>query len=504
MNSKRRTIQLTFEYFVDLTALIFANIMAMLICSAIKKMPYSSTASFHLYAVAVFISYNAVFLCFSHSLNLLQRSRTMEMITVLRNCLLTYMANAVMLVLTRNDFINGRYVFILSLVFYIALSSLNRYVLKRILIYRFSNSKMVSLVGVITVSERAQDFVEKLSTDWSRKIEGLALLDAKYENGVYKHQYCKTVKDEKGVSTVIREKEFETVREISGIKICANRDNIISWIKATPLDEVFINVPHADEYETSELVEEIESMGITVHVNIPSIENLVEKSEFNNVSCTMIAGFPTATLTATEPMTVWESFIKRILDIIGGLIGSIISLPIIAITAIPLLIESPGPLIFKQPRVGKNGRIFYIYKLRSMYTDAEERKKELMSKNKMDGLMFKMDNDPRITKVGRFIRKTSIDELPQFWNVLKGDMSLVGTRPPTVDEFEQYESHHKRRLSMRPGITGMWQVSGRSNIQDFEEVVRLDVEYIDNWSMWLDIKILLKTIVVVLKGRGAE
>ena len=139
-----------------------------------------------------------------------------------------------------------------------------------------------------------------------------------------------------------------------------------------------------------------------------------------------------------------------------------------------------------------------------MYTDAEKRKAELMASNEMNGFMFKMDNDPRITKVGKFIRKTSIDELPQFWNVLKGDMSLVGTRPPTIDEFDKYESHHKRRLSMRPGITGMWQVSGRSDIQNFEEVVQLDCEYIDNWSPLLDIKILFKTVWVVLKGSGAE
>lgn len=139
-----------------------------------------------------------------------------------------------------------------------------------------------------------------------------------------------------------------------------------------------------------------------------------------------------------------------------------------------------------------------------MYTDAEKRKAELMANNKMSGFMFKMDNDPRITKVGKFIRKTSIDELPQFWNVLKGDMSLVGTRPPTIDEFDKYESHHKRRLSMRPGITGMWQVSGRSDIQNFEDVVRLDCEYIDNWSPALDLKILFKTVWVVLKGSGAE
>lgn len=136
--------------------------------------------------------------------------------------------------------------------------------------------------------------------------------------------------------------------------------------------------------------------------------------------------------------------------------------------------------------------------------DAEERKKELMDQNKMNGLMFKMDNDPRITKVGKFIRKTSIDELPQFWNVLKGDMSLVGTRPPTMDEFVKYKSKYKRRLSIKPGITGMWQASGRSDITDFDEVLALDLEYIDNWSIGLDIKLLFKTVFVAVFGKGAE
>ena len=139
-----------------------------------------------------------------------------------------------------------------------------------------------------------------------------------------------------------------------------------------------------------------------------------------------------------------------------------------------------------------------------MYIDAEERKKELMAQNEVEGLMFKMENDPRITKVGRFIRKTSIDELPQFWNVLIGDMSLVGTRPPTEDEFEKYNLHYRRRLSMTPGLTGMWQVSGRSDIDNFDDVVKLDLKYIDNWSLTLDIKILLQTILVVFTGKGSK
>ena len=180
-----------------------------------------------------------------------------------------------------------------------------------------------------------------------------------------------------------------------------------------------------------------------------------------------------------------------------------------------IYIKSPGPIFFSQVRIGKNGKKFKIYKFRSMYMDAEERKAELMSQNKMEGLMFKMDYDPRIIGsekkdkngnpkgIGNFIRKTSLDEFPQFWNVLKGDMSLVGTRPPTVDEWEKYELHHRSRMSIKPGITGMWQVSGRSDITDFEEVVKLDTEYIENWSIGLDVKILLKTVTSVLKSEGS-
>lgn len=144
--------------------------------------------------------------------------------------------------------------------------------------------------------------------------------------------------------------------------------------------------------------------------------------------------------------------------------GIVISLPIMLTLIIPLKLESPGSFIFKQKRVGRNGRIFYIHKVRSMYIDAEKRKQELISKNEMSGHMFKIEKDPRITKIGHFIRKTSIDELPQFFDVLAGNMSLIGTRPPTIDEFEQYENHHKRRLSMKPGITGLWQISGRNKI----------------------------------------
>jgi lipopolysaccharide/colanic/teichoic acid biosynthesis glycosyltransferase len=169
-----------------------------------------------------------------------------------------------------------------------------------------------------------------------------------------------------------------------------------------------------------------------------------------------------------------------------------------------IALESPGPIFFSQVRIGKSGRRFRIYKFRSMYVDAEKRKAELMEKNEMKGCMFKMKEDPRVTKVGKFLRKTSLDEFPQFYNVLKGDMSLVGTRPPTENEFYQYENRHRRRLALKAGLTGLWQVSGRSNVDDFEDVVKMDLEYIDNWSLKMDIKILFRTIGVVLFGKGAK
>jgi len=202
-------------------------------------------------------------------------------------------------------------------------------------------------------------------------------------------------------------------------------------------------------------------------------------------------------------MTIRQRFIKRTMDIVISLIGLIFTAVIFLIFSPIIFIQSPGHIIFKQKRVGRNGRIFDFYKFRSMYPDAEKRKAELMEQNKMQGLMFKMDNDPRIIPIGHFLRKSSIDELPQFWNVLKGDMSLVGTRPPTLDEFEKYSLYHASRLSIKPGITGLWQISGRSDITDFEQVVMLDREYIRNFSLLKDFYILMKTILVVFKRKGS-
>jgi len=194
---------------------------------------------------------------------------------------------------------------------------------------------------------------------------------------------------------------------------------------------------------------------------------------------------------------------KRCLDVAGSLAGLAITALMFPFIALAIRLDSPGPIIFGQMRRGESGRMFRCWKFRSMYLDAEARKQELMARNEMQGAMFKMADDPRVTKVGKFIRKTSIDELLQFWNVLKGDMSLVGTRPPTPDEVKTYKHWHHKRICIKPGITGLWQVSGRNQIKDFDEVADLDIHYIDEWSLWLDVRIIFKTVWVVFARSGA-
>lgn len=264
------------------------------------------------------------------------------------------------------------------------------------------------------------------------------------------------------------------------------------------LDEVFIYAPDMRQKQVQEVITGFDEMGVNCHycVELPGADS-------NRTKIDSFGSYPVITYTRFRS-SYKRLLIKRLMDILGGLVGLLITAVFFPFVALAIKLDSPGPVLFSQVRIGRNGRRFKIYKFRSMYTDAEERKKELESQNEVKGLMFKMENDPRITKVGRFIRKTSIDELPQFYNVVKGDMSLVGTRPPTQDEFEKYNQYYRRRISMTPGLTGMWQVSGRSEIEDFDDVVKYDLQYIDNWNLRLDIKILFKTVWVVFAGKGSK
>ena len=290
-----------------------------------------------------------------------------------------------------------------------------------------------------------------------------------------------------------------TGEQIDGIPVVASAENAVEYLCQNWVDRV-IEVCEKEERAAEDILRDCEEMGITVHRALPeSFDNGWKKRVEN------IGGYTVIT-DSIEPAGPAEAALKRLADIVGGLAGCVITGILFLFVAPAIYINSPGPIFFSQTRIGKNGRKFKIYKFRSMYMDAEERKKELMKQNKVkDGMMFKMDNDPRIIKgIGNFIRKTSIDEFPQFFNVLKGDMSLVGTRPPTVDEWEKYEKHHRVRMAIKPGLTGMWQVSGRSSITDFEEVVALDLKYIREWSIGLDIRILLKTVKIVLTGSGSQ
>ena len=247
-----------------------------------------------------------------------------------------------------------------------------------------------------------------------------------------------------------------------------------------------------------ELLETCESMGVTARVILDTFDLPIAKRFVSSIGT-----YPVITYHCVS-LDKFQLFIKSVIDVIGAVIGLIFLSPIFFITAIAIKLDSHGPVLFRQKRVGINGNVFSIYKFRSMCNDAEARKQGLASMNKIkDGLMFKIDDDPRITRVGKLIRKTSIDELPQLINVLKREMSLVGTRPPTLDEVSKYSPDQWRRISILPGITGMWQVNGRSQVLDFDDVVRLDKKYIDEWSLMLDFKLLIQTVKVVLTTHGA-
>lgn len=276
-------------------------------------------------------------------------------------------------------------------------------------------------------------------------------------------------------------------------------DNLENIVKDYQIDQVYIMDSHdVDLNLVQSSIDLCIRMGLTARVIINIFKRRRANSFVSTVGTYPIVTYHTVTLNRSA------AIIKRIMDICGSLVGIILSSPIMLITAIAIKIDSPGPVFFKQTRVGKNGRQFKMYKFRSMCDGADAMKKQLMEQNEVaNGAMFKMKEDPRVTKVGKFIRKTSIDELPQFFNILNGTMSLVGTRPPTLDEVEQYDASQWRRISIKPGLTGMWQANGRSSITDFDEVVKLDTEYIDNWSIFLDISILIKTVLSVFKKDGA-
>ena len=277
-----------------------------------------------------------------------------------------------------------------------------------------------------------------------------------------------------------------------------NISEIRDFVSDHKVDEIYANL--SSQTSLIEIFKIFEILGIPTKINITPIikeigANTVVTFQGDNIYLT----------SAIKIATLRQVILKRVMDIAISIVGILLTI-LVGLIILPIVKkQAPGPLIFTQTRIGQNGDKFKIYKFRSMYVDAEERKAKLLSQNELETtLMFKMENDPRVFPFGQKLRDWSLDELPQFINVLKGDMSVVGTRPPTVDEYTQYDLHHFKRMQVKPGITGMWQVSGRSNILDFEEVVKLDMKYIENWSLRQDIRIILKTIMVVLKREGSK
>lgn len=400
-----------------------------------------------------------------------QRGYYYELLRVVRYNVILFLATSAYIYVFRLELEFSRLLLGYFVVINTVVTYLVRIAFKSYMRRYYSKSRGSDKVMIVTCEAEAEHVMEQIAKDvaWSYEVNSIALMDA----------------DCVGQS-------------IGNIPVVAKEEDVIDVARQSAVDVVLIYCPHMDSRELELLVQSFLAMGVVCH-------NCVEQLGFE-IPCRSVgkfAGMPVMTYIMTE-MDYRRMMIKRLMDIVGGFVGVLITLVFTPFVALAIKLESKGPIFFSQVRIGKNGRRFKMYKFRSMYIDAEERKKELMAQNEVKGLMFKMDNDPRITKVGQFIRKTSIDELPQFFNVLKGDMSLVGTRPPTVDEFEQYNIYYRRRLSITPGLTGMWQVSGRSDIKDFDDVVKLDLKYIDEWSLRQDVKILIQTVGVVLFGKGSK
>jgi len=362
--------------------------------------------------------------------------------------------------------------------------------LSRLFIFMFSGF-IVLLTIVNRILLKQFSFAHK-DSDKNRKnilVVGHSTRGTAYIEEIKKHDYLNL--------NIIGYVCIRDCKTYENLKTLGSLDDLTQIVQDYVIDEIAVARPLSYDDRLSDVLDSCQNMGITVTMLLET-QNKNSKAHVAMVGDLPVLKFHTVSLNESQ------LFAKRIIDVLGATVGMVIFGIAFLIIGPLIVLETPGPVIFKQDRVGRNGRTFKVWKFRSMGVNAEKEKAALMCNNEMTGHMFKMTNDPRVTRIGGFIRKTSIDELPQFYNVLRGDMSLVGTRPPTVNEVKEYEEHHRRRISIMPGITGNWQVSGRSEIEDFEEVLKLDEEYIMDWSVMSDIRILFKTVLVVLKREGSK
>lgn len=470
MNRKKKIIESYCLLFTDLLSITAAYVIAILL--RYQKFSRVMEPELHFLGYICFLLFCTIYsFMLDWNREFLIRGKFVEFVAVLKFNIFMALSVAGFLFMIQRGFDFSRLVMGYFFLFDMIIVWLVRLLMKKVLRSYFTSQSNIIKIMVIAREAVLEQTITRLKQhlDMEYEIAALACVD----------------EDRKGVV-------------LDGVKVTADGKDVLQVARQMPLDEVFINLPGEDKNYVKHIIYDLESMGIVCHYNIDVIEGPQEEIRVGN-----FAGYTVVTYSINH-IDHRRMAVKRLIDIVGGMAGLAVTAVVTPFIALAIRIDSPGPVFFAQTRIGKNGRRFKIYKFRSMYIDAEERKKELEAQNEIQGLMFKMENDPRITKVGKFIRKTSIDELPQFYNIVKGDMSLVGTRPPTEDEFEQYNSHYRRRISMTPGLTGLWQISGRSEIVDFDEVVKLDLEYIDNWTLGLDIKILFQTVWVVLTGRGSK
>jgi exopolysaccharide biosynthesis polyprenyl glycosylphosphotransferase len=276
-------------------------------------------------------------------------------------------------------------------------------------------------------------------------------------------------------------------------------EKLVEILHEHSINGVFLSAKHAYFQEVEAVIRACELEGIEVCLLVEFFRTQISRTTFDD-----FFGRPMLVFRST-PEASWQGVMKTLLDFAVALVLLIVGMPFFLLVALVIRITSPGPVLFRQQRSGLNGRAFTLYKFRTMVTNAEQLKHELAAMNEMSGPVFKVARDPRVTPIGRLLRKFSIDELPQLYNVLRGEMSLVGPRPLPVDEVRRFDDlAHRRRLSVKPGLTCLWQISGRNDVSDFRDWVRLDLEYIDNWSFWLDLKILCRTVPIVLTGAGAR
>lgn len=291
--------------------------------------------------------------------------------------------------------------------------------------------------------------------------------------------------------------EIELVRELDFSD--AQMEKFVDVLHEHSINGVILSARHAYFQQVEGLIRACELEGVEVCLIAEFFRTQISRTSFDD-----FFGRPMLVFRST-PEASWQGVAKTLMDFSGALFLLVLTMPFLLLVAALIRLTSPGPVLFRQQRSGLNGRAFTLYKFRTMVTNAEQLKHELQAINEMSGPVFKVTNDPRVTRIGRLLRKFSIDELPQLYNVLRGEMSLVGPRPLPVDEVRRFDDlAHRRRLSVKPGLTCLWQISGRNNVSDFRDWVRLDLEYIDNWSLWLDLKILWRTVPIVLTGAGAR